>query len=64
MLGEIDDNQVLEWIYERHEKRLRVSYTLIMKKAKVIYEEIGPSKKSEYFEVCGYKDLWCEMDFP
>ena len=43
------DSRVLEWIYDRREKHLRVSCALIMKKAKRIYDELPNSKKSESF---------------
>ena len=48
-LNELVDNRVLEWIYERRAKNLRVSCVLIMKKAKLIYDELDTSGKSESF---------------
>ena len=42
------DNRVLEWIYGRREKHLRMSCSL-MKKAKVIYDELADSEESESF---------------
>ena len=36
--NELVENQVLEWIYGRREKHLRVSCALILKKAKAIYD--------------------------
>ena len=47
--NELVENQVLEWIYDRREKHLRVSCVLIMKKAKAIYDELPDSQKSESF---------------
>ena len=47
--NELVENQVLEWIYDRPEKHLRVSCVLIMKKAKAIYDELPYSQKSESF---------------
>ena len=47
--NELVENQVLEWIYDRREKHLRVSCVLIMKKAKAIYDELPDPQKSESF---------------
>ena len=38
------EETVLEWIHDRRAKALRVSRKLIMKKAKIIHEEITKDK--------------------
>eukprot|EP00794_Sanderia_malayensis_P014636 gene14636-16155_t len=52
-LNESMEERLLEWIFQHRSKRLRVSRKLIMKKAKVIHEEIKnaePDRHEEIFE--------------
>ena len=44
------DERVLEWITERRSKNLRVSRIMIMKKAKIIYDELEIPEKSANFK--------------
>ena len=41
---------VFEWVTDRRSKRLRVSRKLVMKKAKIIYDELEGTDKAEKFE--------------
>ena len=43
---EVVENKVLEWIYDRREKNLRVSCILIMKKAKIIFDSTQTSSET------------------
>ena len=59
------EEELLEWIHGRRSRGLRVSRTLIMRKAKYIYDERCDASERDLFlpVVDGWKNLCVETDF-